>query len=264
MGISGSATFSTMSGQTNSYGGFWPSAMIAHNGKIIRGETNGGVYEHKDSLKSDFIGSAIYNSSVVKKATIYRYKTISTSFGTEILRKYITRAGVNCQNLGYLSIQPKSYNDDEVTPVDMSQIRHRNLVDYKTIHYWLRFPARNLRCSFKAVELTNANTVISNSDTYGQATITGTIANIIGYTPVDINDCYIYFSNDNYTTAHAITSYSANTIVYANAIPDGTYRWVIKGIAKDEKMYLLNLSIQFALIGKTQVAPQAPTVGMNA
>jgi hypothetical protein len=81
---------------------------------------------------------------------------------------------------------------------------------------------------------------------------------------VDINDCYIYFSNDNYTTAHAVTGYSANTIVYANAIPNGTYRWVIKGIAKDEKMYLLNLSIQFALIGKTQVAPQAPTVGMNA
>jgi hypothetical protein len=267
-GVKADSTYTTWTGQNvTTYDGFKPTAIIFYNGNLVRGENRGYVFEHRNSLLTDPKPNSGAASTWTLSPIIFDYKSCAFTFGSEFVKKYVTRLGVTCQNNGELSVQPKSYNDNEDTPVSMTQIRHRLVTDHKMIQKWVRFPAGNLRCGFKAVELTNAHVAIAGSDTLGLATVNqgaGT-ATIGGTMPAFADGYVIAFANDGYVAEFTILTRSTNTVTYTPGTGpvNGTYAWVIRGKPKGEKMSIVNLTLHYAPLGKTQDAYKGIT-GENA
>jgi hypothetical protein len=199
------------------------------------------------------------------------------------MRKWVTRIVLTATSDTNLSLQIVSINDNGQKTAYLKPIRFKNSViwgdaditwgdalivwNYQgLIEEQRRFPAQGIRCSYKQIQLTNADVEISTSDVEGLATVnnslkTATLVNLATMDwPVHSVGYYLSFENDNYVNKFLVTSSTADTLTFAdvgNLAPNGNFAWKLTGIPKDQVLNLLSYCLHYSVLGKTQVTYKA-------
>ncbi len=285
-GIKPDSCFTTISGTY-----FAPTAIHFFNNQMIRGDTRGYIFKHDPTYKTDpLIDTTIANSLWGTSTIVWDYKSCASSFGNTKNRKFIPNIVVDCKNDSNLSLQIISLNDTSAKEDLLSPIRFRGNLTWgdemvawgeasiewnstRLIEEMRRFKSQSLRCSFKQIKLTNAYTIIYNSDALSTATIdtslkTATLTDTVTFDwPSDMLEYKIYFANDAYTKAYDILSQGTDTLTFLdpqNAAPSGAQKWVIKGYPKGEIFHLIGYTYRYSLLGETQTDFATTSVGSNA
>lgn len=268
-------TFTTASGGSS----FAPTAIRFFSGDLIRADSRGYVFGHGDDLLSDpLVDTGLSPSSWSKRAITYTYISAAFSFGTGLVRKWVPWCKLTFKNKTDLSVQVKSINDDHKSTKNLPVIRSRlNTVWGDPEATWstpesvwnfdgfiekrLRFPAGGLRCSYKQIEITNGNVVVSNSantcsagvNSFNKTAVLTDSANVVWN-----EDCvgmYLALENDGFEREYLIAGRTDDTITMdptGATMPDGVFEWKIRGVPKNERIHLLSYVIHFAALTPTQ------------
>jgi len=161
---------------------FKPTAIIFKDGNLIRGDARGYTFEHKAEYSNDpLLETALAPANWDVSAIPWDYKSVATSFGSSLKRKYCPKMTVTAENNTNLTVQANSINDIGRNIRSMKPIRSRKnwVWDDPSITWgdetqiWdfmglieeeRRFFSDSLRCSYKQIQITNAFDVIINSD----------------------------------------------------------------------------------------------------
>lgn len=276
-GVRENATFITASGLDS-----WSPTSIEFDttGNLIRCDRRGYILYHTENNYSDLkIDTAVAATSWVKQTIFWTLESVAYNFGTAFARKWVTGINIVADSVTNLSLQIVSNNDDSKAVGNLSPIRYRGAVIWGDADiYWgdpsiiwnqdgliaekRRMPATQLRCSYKIVKFQNAFISIINSDNLGTAAIdavgkTVTLNNAVGVDwPTNSIDWYIAFDQDNYTREYLITARSDDVLTYQDISNTTTSmaasEWVLRGYPKDEILNLINYSIHYDIIGRTQ------------
>lgn len=285
-GVSSESTFYSWSGGAS----FRPTSIVMFDGYLYRADTRGYVLKHDENLYTDAKIDTLVSASLWKRQTIiYNYRGPASNLNYANLRKWVTKFLITCRNRTNISIQPNAINDDGLVVRPLKEIRWRkNFVWGDPEFIWgspecvwnaeglieaLRwFPAKGLRCSYIQMQITNSYTIITNSDTLGDATVNNTLKTVTlnnavaADWPVQSVDYYISFEEDDYTAQYLVTVRTDDTLTYSdsgNTSPNGTQKWVLKGYKKDECINLLSYCLKFAVTSDTEPTYTASEAGAN-
>lgn len=269
---------------------FRPTSIVMFGEDLYRGDSRGYVFRHDYDLSTDpKVNTLVAPSLWAKAQVIYKYRSIATNFGTDFVRKWVPRLLLSLKNRSNISVQMNVINDDGKSTRMLAELRYRNNFIWGDpdfiwgnpeciwnaegmIQEWRRMPARGLRLSYFQLEVTNAYTVVTNSDALGLATInnslkTATLVDAVTVDwPVDSVDYFISFETDGYSQEYLVTSRSADTLVFqdaANTSPSGNKKWLLRGYRKDEFFNLLSYTVHFGMLSKTQTNLAGQNTGAN-
>jgi hypothetical protein len=285
-GIRPHSTFTTWSGTS-----FRAASLVFFNDYLYRGDDNGYVYYHYDSPLTD--PKVDVNTAAAdwdEETIIWNYKSCNIDFGSTFFRKKPTRILLTARNIGNTSIQISSIDDDGRRVRDLKEIRWRRNFVWRGIDFvwgttvctwralglieqWRRFPARGLRVSYCQIQITNAYSIVTNSDSLGTATLSGA-ANTATLDdaatqdwPADAVDYYISTSNDNYTNEYKVLTRTDDVLTVVdstNTFPTGSFQWVLKGYRKGEPLNLQGYCIHVANEDQMQMTYELGQDGTNA
>lgn len=290
-GITGEMCFTTYSGGDD----FAPTAITFFGKNLIRGDKRGFILEHDSGEQSDLIIDAGVDPTTWNKKTIvWLYDGPATSFGTNMMRKWVTRLSLMAKNESNVSIQVTSINDDFRTTSDLSLIRFRgNLTwgdpdltwgddtliwNYNGVVSEIRhFPKKSLRCSLKQIRISNGFSSIVNSDLTGEAVVSKvtagptttnyvTLVNLANAWPLYAIGYQIFFEEDGYSRGFEVVVRSDTVLEIldpAAVLTNGQKKWVIKGYAKNEVLNLLSYTVHYAPLGQTQNPFKSADMGDN-
>ena len=273
---------------------FNPTAIGIYKNELIRGDFYGFVYRHSNDLSVDPYTQILKSPSIWgTKAIIWDLITAHLNFGIPSIRKWVSTVLLVARNYSNISIQPYSINDDSSAEIEMKEIRFRDSLVWGDPEAtwgdpnisWLfqglieqkrRFPAGGLRCSYKQLRVTNAYTVITNSDSYTTATYNRTTKTLTLDDPTLswLDDIFGYdiamkpngtIATD-YTAILPIKSRDSNTQITLDdptnsiaakfPISQGynfdSVKWLIKGFPKNEVGNLMSLIFYFAPLSPSQ------------
>jgi len=141
------------------------------------------------------------------------------------------------------------------------------------IEQWRRFPARGLRWSYLQIQVQNAYTVITNSDTLGTATF-GAVPNtalLDDAATTDWPEAAVGYDMttevDGYTRAFPVIARTPDTLSLLdpqNVLPGGSLRWELKGYPKSEVFNMLGLTLHWASLSKSQSTFETGDSGGNS
>ena len=258
-GVSTESTFLTRSNA----GVFYPTAVCMFQGNLLHGNKNGYLLSHQSSYNYDaYINPATTPSNWDRKALIPTVSTVVSSLGLPNKRKWVPKVLLTMQNESNISVQIYSVNDDSSNEVALLPFRFRgnfvwgdpNPIWGNNNLYWayfnailqmFRFPAGNMRCSYKQLVVTSAFTNIYRSADIGNAVVsisskTATLTGSIAW-PSYLADYYISFSNDGYVKNYPINLQISSTQISffdpQSTSPNGTEQWLIRGYPKFETFY---------------------------
>ena len=286
-GVRPSSSFTTWSGAT-----FRASSLEFFDGKPYRGDNNGYVFYHDGELTSDRKVDSVVAASLWEPETIiWNYKSCNHNFGSSFFRKKPTRMLLTARNIANTSIQINSIDDDGKRIRALTPIRwRRNFIwgdvnftwgsldcawnSYGVIEQWRRFPARGLRISYMQIQITNAYSLITNSDSLGLSTINAgasTFTLVDASTrdwPEDVVDYFLSTSNDNYSRQFRVLTRNSNDVVTVvdpgSELPDGNFAWELKGYKHDEPLSLQGYCIHIANEDQNQITYHTGDNGANA
>lgn len=281
------STFTTISNSTS----FRPTSLEFFEGDMYRADSRGYVFRHDPELVTDKkVDTGATPADWEDKVIIYNYKGFATSLGTTMARKWVSQGVVNCKNRGNVSIQVNAINDDGVLTRPLKEIRwRRNFTWGDPDFIWggdtcvwgpatlikakRRMPAGGLRLTYIQIQITNAYTVIQNSDTYGTATFdtsakTATLDEAADFDwPADSVDYFLSQASDSYDKQFLVTARAANVLTYsdtANSSTSGSQAWLLKGHKKGEVINLLSYGLRYAPVLQNQETWTAGEGGENA
>lgn len=285
-GLRDHSTFTTWSGTT-----FRASSLVFFNEDLYRADDNGIVYKHDpDTLTDPRVDPIVVAGSWEEETVIWTYESCSLNFGSSFFRKKPTRILTTARNIANTSIQIISIDDDGKRERYLRPIRWRNNVVWGdvnlvwgsteckwkvlgVIEQWRRFPSQGLRVSFIRVKISNAYSVVSNSDTLGTAacdstakTATLTDAGTKDW-PSDVVDYRISTDADAYAEEFTIlerTSDDVITVVDSSGnFPNTTQKWLIKGYRKGEPLNLQGYVVHTANEDQQQITYETGDDGAN-
>lgn len=282
-GIRPESTFTTISGGTS----FSPTSIAMFEKQFYRADRRGYVFKHDDEYLTDpLIDTDLTPDLWATSTIIWNYKGPAFNFGTTLIRKWVPRITMKGKNEGNTSIQINGIVDDGRVSKSCQEIRFRGNFTWGDsefewgnlacvwgpvglINQWRRFPARGLRCDYFQVQITNAFTIVTNSDTLGQATFsntlnTVTLDDVTEEWPTDSIDYYIATEEDDYEHEFLVTERTATELTVldpGNILPTGSLKWILKGYKKQEVLNLLNYNIAWAPLTMSQPTYQGATGG---
>ena len=255
---------------------FRPTASIFFEGTLLRGDSRGYTFQHLSSITSDpLIDTSIDPSLWATKVIPWDFKSVATSLGSTLKRKFVPKVVFSAENVTNITLQINSINDIGKQIKSVKPIRFRkNWVWGDPTRVWgteseiwdfhgiieeeRRMKATSLRCSYKQLQFTNAFDVIVNSDDLTTATIntslkTITLDDIATYDwPLDCKGQFIYFEDTQYSVGFEISSRSDDSIIVldaSNKLVAGSSKWTIKGYAKNEVLNLVSFAFWYAYLG---------------
>lgn len=281
--------------------GFNPTAIVFFNGQLYYGDGDGYTYVQTRGRNIDLVkdtGTAA--TSWAAETVRWDYKSCNLSFGTEAVRKYATRIGVqfDMQSTN-VSAQIVSDADKGRITNNLPVIRSRKLVDWEGDSNgkltWISsvYPAQagnmvdefrwlkgdgSLRANFRAIEIKTAYCVIVKSDDMG----TITLANVSGNTwsatltslvatrkwPLYSVGYYLRINSVDYPitvrTSDSVVRFDATGLTTPTAgVPTS---WEIWGYPKNERARLIGWNILTDLVDKQESHSSGPvtTGGGNA
>jgi hypothetical protein len=274
-GISEECCFTTASGGTQ----FAPSSIEFKSNTMLRGHALGYLLLHKDSLYTDpRVDQAVLPANWDTLPITFNYRSSAFNFGTSFIRKFVPRIVLTFKNVTNVSVQINSINDDGRLTEALKPLRYRgNAIweDQNTIwgnatDIWAydglieeqrRMPRKSTRCSYKQIQITNAEVVILSSDTIGTGTVnntakTITLTNVANSWPTDAINYYLSFAADSYSKKYLVTARTSATVLTfadtANTCPAGVSSWELRGVPKGEVINLMSYTLHYLLMGKTQ------------
>lgn len=275
-GLSNEMTITTASNEDS----FRPTALLFKDNDMYRADTRGYLFKHSDGVYTDPKVDVLVDADLWKRKTIiYDYKSCAYDFGTSFVRKFVPEILITLANITNISVQIESINDDGRSTGELKEIRYRSNVLWgdpapvwgETPLVWnllglieekRKFPARGLRCNYKQIRITNSFTIISNSDTYGQATLdqaalTMTLDNASAAWPVDSVDYFLSTEADNYETGFLVDIRISDTVLHfldpdGNAPNTGSYKWILRGFRKNEAIEILSYVIHYKMATDSQ------------
>lgn len=276
-GIRPDSSFSTWSNGAD----FRPTALLAFNGELLRGDTRGYVFKHQPGLKNDpQVDTGSIFSAWNQKAIVYNYISCASDFGTSQVKKFSPSCEVTLKNNGNVSVQVKSINDDLGTGYakSLKPIRYRG--EYPGMIREIRkMVAGSLRYTYKQLQITNAEIIVTSSDVLGLASInqllhTATLDSAVTEDwPVDAVGWSIAFLNnaaagvDNYVHKFPITIRNPDTLTFTDLFmgaPSSHQKWELIGTPKDEVFELIALSIDYEYTGSPENDFNPSGTGANA
>jgi hypothetical protein len=288
-GLSDEMTFTTASNEDS----FRPTAILFKDNDMYRADSRGYLFKHSEGVYTDpkvevLEAAADWN----KKTIIYDYKSCAYDFGTSFVRKFVPELLITLANITNISVLIESINDDGRNTGQLKEIRYRSNVLWgdpdvvwgETPLVWnllglieekRKFPAGGLRCNYKQIRITNSFTIVSNSDTLGNATLdqtakTMTLNNASAAWPEDSVDYYLSTEADDYETEFLVDIRTSDTVLHfldpeGIAPNTGSYKWVLKGYRKGEAIELLSYVIHYKMATDSQKPYQkAVDSGANA
>lgn len=288
-GISDECSFTTASNEDS----FEPTALLFKEGELYRTDTRGYTFLHtKDDVTDPRIDITVSTANWATKTIIHDYKSCAFDFGTSFVRKFVPKILGTFANESNIAIQIISINDDGKSIADLKQIRYNSniiwgdpeiiwgdptLIWNQTglIEEQRMFPAQNLRCNYKQIEITNADTIVKNSDLLGLVTVnsvanTVTFVNPMSAWPGDPIDYFISFEDDNYTNKFLITARNSDSVMTfldaTSLSPNtGNYKWLLTGFRKGEKIQILSYVIHYKMLTDSQKHYHVPAdTGQNS
>ncbi len=286
-GISPEMCFTTWSSDED----MKPTSLAFIEANLVRADSRGYCFRHEDELYTDPVVDTTAAAALwATKSVIYDYISVAYSFGTEIQKKYTPKITVVAKNETNLSLLIQSINDDSGVPKDLKEIRFRNNVVWGdpdtvwgdpsiiwnyagTILAERMFPKGSLRCIYKQIRMTNADTVILNSDSYGNVTTeqagnTAIFDDLSETWPDNIEGYELLLSADDYVERFAILSVSGDTLTLSDPTgllpPDGSYAWLMKGFRKGERLSLESYAINWEMFGEATKGFDSAETGSNA
>lgn len=289
-GVRDDSTFTTWN-RVYTSSSFAPTSLEFFNKKLYRADKRGYVFIHDHEYVNDpLVNTGVPAANWVKDPIRWTYRSIAFNGGSNFNRKIATRILLMGKNVSNVSIQITSINDDGKVERSLKEIRWRKNFIWGDpefvwgnpqfvwnaeglIEQWRRFPARGLRWSYLQVNVTNAYTVISNSDTIGTATFNA-VANtallddaVNSDWPEDAVGYDLYTEVDNYQRAFPVISRAPDTLTVLdtnNLLPVGSYKWLLKGIPKSEVLNLLGFTLYWAAISPSQQTYESGDSADNA
>ena len=285
-GISAHCTFTTWSGTS-----FRPTCLEMFSSKLYRGDTRGYIMYHDTSILTDpRVDTTAAASTWQLETIIWNYKSLNYSLGDTQFRKRATRILLSARNIANTSIQINAINDDGKSTRSMKMVRwRRNFIwgdsgfvwgneeciwnSIGIIEQWRRFPARPLRFSCVQIQITNAYSVVINSDLIGNATFanaanTVTLVSSTNSWPTDSVDYYISTEIDGYAKEFKVLTRTSDTVLTVidstNTLPNGSYKWVLRGYRKGEPINIISYNIFWEPISQTQFTYESGDDGTNA
>ena len=280
-GLSRSSSFTSFSGGDS----FAPSAIGFFNDELVRADKRGYVFVHsEDDINDPKVDINTSPDLWGVQSVVWTYRSFATNFGTDALRKWVTRLYLTAVNRTNVTIAMKAINDDGKLERVMTPIRYRkNFVWGDPEFVWgeedfvwnaagliqesRRLPRRGLRCSYLQLEFTNAFGVITTSDSLGTATVSGNTATLdvasVNW-PSNSVDYFIAFESDNYTQEYLIEQRTDDTITFLDTggnAPLGSQNWVIRGIRKGEVLNLLSYTLLYAPVSQSATMFEAGQSG---
>lgn len=275
-GLSDEMTFTTASAGTS----FRPTALLFRDGVMYRSDNRGFVFTHNPNFFTDPKVDLLFNPSAWNRQTlIWNYSSCALDFGTSFVRKFVPKILLTLMNLTNVSAQINSINDDSKSPKALKEIRYRSNVTWGDpdliwgdpaiiwnksglIENKRMFPAKTLRCNYKQINITNSDTVVSKSDTLGNATInfgakTMTLDNVSGAWPIDSVDYFLSTEYDNYTIQFLVDVRTSDTVIHfldsgGAAPPNGSYKWLLSGFKKGEAFGMLSYVVHYKFATDSQ------------
>ena len=252
---------------------FKPTSLAVYKNKLYRGDELGYVFLFEEGVLTDpRITQGVSATEWVSEPIIWDYTSVASNLGSELERKWITRILMSARNRTNVTMQLKAINDDGRVERDLTPIRWRRNFNWGNeefvwadetcawfyggmIEQWRRMPARGMRASYIQVQFTNADAVIIGSDAFGTATVSQA-----GTTTVTLTDSQkewltdsvgyrISFDVDDYEGEYDVTGRTDTTLTISDPtsqIPEGTFRWMLKGIRKNEQLNLLSFTLSFS------------------
>ena len=290
-GLNENMPFTSLSGMDS----FSPTALVFFSKNLLRGDSRGYVFLHSEDYNTDpKVDTSVSPTLWEVQPIIYKYKGFATNFGTDLVRKWVTRILLTAVNKSNITIGINVINDDGKTIRSLTPIRYRkNFVWGDPEFEWgdpdfvwnaegliqelRRMKHGGLRCSYMQIEVTNGFGVVTNSDTLGLATVaapgvdssrTVTLNDTATFDwPENSVDYFIAFANDAYVREYLITARTADTLTFldtgANA-PTGSTAWVIRAYRKGEVLNLLSYTLFYALFSQSHSMFEAGQAGENA
>lgn len=255
---------------------FAPTAVGYFRGNLIRGDRQGFVFKHDESLRCDpAINRSAQTIRTQGTCIDFRYRSLPEDFGDRGSRKWVAKALFQFTNNGSLTMSLHSINDKASdAAVAMRSIRNRE-TDYSgIIKEKLTFPAgvaggkfQGLRCHTKQIELRPSYAVLYASDDYAKITSSGGIATLAsGFWPTPDGSIIghdLYLESDGYEAPYPITAVS-NQLLTCTGLPSVTAKkWIIKGYARNECPELLCYTIYSNAV-ESQPNPGSGSDGGNA
>jgi len=286
-GISSKMVFSSWSNEDS----FRPTAFEFFDGDLYRADTRGYVFIHNEAHVTDPLVDILANpEDWNKKTIIWHYRSTAMNFGSTYMRKIATKILLTAKNKTNVSIQITAINDEGKISRSLKEIRwRRNFIwgdpeftwgdpdciwnAEGLIEQWRRLPANGLRFSYLQIDITNAYTIITNSDTIGTASFNSTTKQIVLDTaamadwPEDALGYFISTEVDGYVAQFKITARAADTLTVldpGNQLPQGSLKWVIKGYKNGEILNLLSYNLHWANLSKTQSTFELGQGGENS
>ncbi|MFN3453439.1 MAG: hypothetical protein ACK41T_00665 [Pseudobdellovibrio sp.] len=270
-GISTNMPFTTWSGG-NDRENFLPT-YLHHVAGVMYFSDNRGYFMFFDekSLSDHRIDIDTPINNWINKTIIYDYISPSFDFGSDSIKKWITKFFLSAENTSSLSLQAYSNNDNSGSYKMLKEIATKGNISYgqfdivfgdptvkfnyfPIINVKRGFPLNGLRCFYKQIRLTNAFTEIASSVNVGVGTFNSTLKTItvsgsVNF-PLDCLDYYVLSSFDNYNNMYRILTESPTTLTLEdalNTLPNGNYEWIIKGYRRNEIVRIISYTINYSL-----------------
>lgn len=285
-GVTDNSTFTTWSGEY-----FRPTALEFFNQKLYRGDTRGYVFIHDEQYQTDpRIDTLDTVDNWYESTIIWTYKTVNINFGSTFFRKMPTRILLTAGNIDNTSIQITAINDDNKLTRPLQIIRWRKVFTWGSddfvwgssdcvwnqtglIEQWRRFPAKGLRLSYVQIIVSNAYSVVANSDDMGLGDFsnTGNTVSLVdsppSIWPSQSIDYYVSHELDNYDAQYLVTARTSDSVLTlqnsGSSLPTGPYKWLLKGYRKSEPLLLLSYNIFWENTSQTQDTFETGDDGRN-
>jgi hypothetical protein len=267
-GISATCSFTTRVNGSD----LAPTCLTFYQGQLIRGDRRGFIFKHDAQYATDpSIDTTAVPSLWGTSGIIPLYQSIVSNLGFPNVRKWTTKCLLTMNNVSNVSVQISSINDNSTVQSLMKEIRYRgnvlwgdptifwgaatpNWADFSLVEQMRNFPAMFLRCSYKQMQITQAFTIVYNSDSIATATVsngakTAVLTDVTQVWPTDLKTYYISFENDGYVANYQILTRTATTLTYLDpqgTSPTGLQKWVIRGFPKGEIFSIVSYVIYFA------------------
>ena len=288
-GVKDDSTFTTWNAVALS-DSFAPSAIVFFNKQLYRADKRGFVFVHSTDTyndpKVDILSAATdWALDVIK----WQFKSIAFNGGSNFQRKIATRIMIAGKNVTNVSIQINAINDDGKIFRALKEIRWRKNFIWGDpefswgdvscvwnaeglIEQWRRFPARGLRWSYLQIQVQNAYTIITNSDTLGTATF-GAVPNtalLDDAVTTDWPEASVGYDMtteaDGYSRPFEVIARTPDTLTLLdplNVLPGGSLKWELKGYPKSEVFNMLGLTLHWASLSKSQSTYESGDSGGN-
>jgi len=279
----------TYSGGFDGYTGFNPTALTFFNNYLHYGDGDGYIMFEDISAYVDLVkNTAVAATAWDKRTLLWNYKSCNDDFGSANFRKYFTRVNVEFEQITNLSVQIKSDADKGRIMSDLPIIRSRKLLDWGdpkidwtssvytakdggVIDEFRRFHADgSLRSNYRAIELQNAYCVVVASNIMGNLNVTAFAANIWTLTllgsptykwPLYSVGYFVRIGGVDYP----VTSRVSDSVVRVSdsgltpLIAQANIQWEMWGYPKNEAAKLVNLDVNYEIMGQMQKDYQGTT-----